>query len=281
MGTGTARILMVAGAFLLATAGCHPRPGHHPPAAGPAGSAGPRSDTATQPPMPRDVRPTGWTIQAGAFAEVGNAQRLAARLQAGGIEAFYYPNDRRLFVVRFGDFPSLQEADVRARALRDAGVIDSWWIAPPRVIPAGRTSSSGSTPPVTPGKAADGMGVIVARTAERFVGIPYRWGGNTVVEGLDCSGFARAVYNLAGVSLPRTAAEQYRAGRLVSGEPSEGDLVFFGRNIEKITHVGIYSGDGHFVHAPKRGDLIKVSILDRTGRTLPYLGARRYFPDGS
>ena len=56
------------------------------------------------------------------------------------------------------------------------------------------------------------MGAIAARTAERFVGIPYRWGGNTVVDGMDCSGFVRAVYNLCGVNIPRTSREQFQTG---------------------------------------------------------------------
>jgi cell wall-associated NlpC family hydrolase len=122
------------------------------------------------------------------------------------------------------------------------------------------------------------MGAIAARTAERFVGIPYRWGGDTVVEGLDCSGFVRAVYNLCGVNIPRTSAEQYRVGDEVArSELRDGDLVFFGAATDRINHVGIYVGDGRFVHAPRRGDEIRVSSLEEKYFAERFVGARRYF----
>jgi cell wall-associated NlpC family hydrolase len=122
------------------------------------------------------------------------------------------------------------------------------------------------------------MGAIAARTAERFVGIPYRWGGNNVVEGMDCSGFARAVYNLCGVNIPRTSAEQFRTGEGVDREGlRDGDLIFFGASESQINHVGIYVGNGRFVHAPRRGDDIKISSLDEPYFTRKFMGGRRYF----
>ena len=131
---------------------------------------------------------------------------------------------------------------------------------------------------VKPRPASSDMGPIAARTAERFVGIPYRWGGNTVVDGMDCSGFVRAVYNLCGVNIPRTSREQYKAGDQVGRDDlKDGDLVFFGESEEKINHVGIYVGNGRFVHAPRRGDDIKVSALDESYFTSRFVGAKRYF----
>ncbi|GAB4436089.1 MAG: hypothetical protein OHK0040_07350 [bacterium] len=125
---------------------------------------------------------------------------------------------------------------------------------------------------------ADDMGIIIAKTAERFVGIPYKWGGNNVVEGMDCSGFVKAVYNLCGINLPRTAREQFMHGENVDkDELSEGDLVFFGNGKKSITHVGIYVGKGNMVHAPKRGDVIKRTSLDSEYFTKKFVGARRYF----
>jgi cell wall-associated NlpC family hydrolase len=122
------------------------------------------------------------------------------------------------------------------------------------------------------------MGVIAARTAERFIGIPYRWGGDTVVDGMDCSGFVRAVYNLCGVNIPRTSREQYRVGENVGiAGLKEGDLVFFGESADRINHVGIYVGDRRFVHAPRRGDEIKVSALDEAYFSKRFIGGRRYF----
>jgi cell wall-associated NlpC family hydrolase len=122
------------------------------------------------------------------------------------------------------------------------------------------------------------MGMIAARTAERFVGIPYRWGGDTVVDGMDCSGFVRAVYNLCGVTIPRTSREQFGVGETVGrNDLAEGDLVFFGVSESLINHVGIYVGNNRFVHAPRRGDDIKISSLDEAYFARKFVGARRYF----
>ena len=122
------------------------------------------------------------------------------------------------------------------------------------------------------------MGAIAARTAERFVGIPYRWGGDNVVEGMDCSGFVRAVYNLCGLSIPRTSRDQFKAGDLiVKDELKDGDLVFFGASADKISHVGIYVGEGRFVHAPRRGEDIRVTAVSDSYFEKRFVGARRYF----
>ncbi len=122
------------------------------------------------------------------------------------------------------------------------------------------------------------MGVIAARTAERFVGIPYRWGGDTVVDGMDCSGFVRAVYNLCGLSIPRTSRDQFKAGDLVAKDDlKDGDLVFFGASIDTISHVGIYVGGGKFVHAPRRGEDIRVTSVNESYFEKRFVGAKRYF----
>jgi cell wall-associated NlpC family hydrolase len=138
-------------------------------------------------------------------------------------------------------------------------------------------------PPDTPSAkaAARGekdMGSIAARTAERFVGIPYRWGGENVVDGMDCSGFVRAVYNLCGLSIPRTSRDQYKAGESVAKSGlQDGDLVFFGTSEDSINHVGIYVGNGRFVHAPRRGEEIRVTSVDESYFEKRFVGARRYF----
>jgi len=222
----------------------------------------------------------GYSIQVGAFSEVKNAERLAGKLQDQGIEAFYFKRDNGLFAVRFGDFPSRSEAQRNARKVASELGIGSYFIAPPLpaplVIRSDKPRSPGEDKPVRkPGR--DDMGFIAARTAERFVGIPYQWGGANVVDGMDCSGFVRAVYNLCGVNIPRTSGEQFRVGRSVGREDLvDGDLVFFGTSEERISHVGIYVGKNQFVHAPRRGEDIKVSSMN-SGYSKKYIGARRYF----
>jgi hypothetical protein len=91
--------------------------------------------------------------------------------------------------------------------------------------------------------------------SETFLGIPYVYGGTTM-NGFDCSGFVQFVYNHFGYSLPRVASDQGNVGTDVAYQDlMPGDLVFF----NGYGHVGIYVGDGCFVHSPSTGDVIKVS----------------------
>jgi hypothetical protein len=221
----------------------------------------------------------GYSIQVGAFSEVRNAERLTARLQDKGIEAFYFKRENGLYAVRFGDFPRRDDARTTAKRLVSQRVIGSYFIAEPQLTSKERLPQHTDRPgPVVKTKREGDMGYIAARTAERFVGIPYRWGGNTVVDGMDCSGFARAVYNLCGVNIPRTSAEQFKIGQEIARDAlMDGDLVFFANSENRISHVGIYVGDGRFVHAPKRGEDIQISSLDDKNFSKRFMGGRRYF----
>ena len=97
----------------------------------------------------------------------------------------------------------------------------------------------------------------VINYAKQFLGVPYIWGGSTP-SGFDCSGLTSYVYkNAGGVSLPRTASTQQGAGRQISlSDLQAGDLIFFGY---PAYHVGIYIGNGQYLHAPKPGDVVKIA----------------------
>jgi cell wall-associated NlpC family hydrolase len=226
----------------------------------------------------------GFAIQVGAFREVKNAERLAARLQEKGVEAFYFRKEDGVYAVRFGDFRTRDLARQAAVKLQREKLLTSYFIASPMdpVLKKGyqsevRKSVDQDTVKKQTGSGSD-MGGIAARTAERFVGIPYRWGGDTVVDGMDCSGFVRAVYNLCGVNIPRTSREQFKVGESVALDSlKDGDLVFFGESEDRINHVGIFVGDRKFVHAPRRGDDIKVSALDEAYFSKRFIGGKRYF----
>lgn len=226
----------------------------------------------------KGITRVGYSIQVGAFAEVSNAERLAAKLQTRGVDSFYFKRETGVYAVRFGDYPSAEAARKAAQKLVAEKVIGSFFIASPQGISQEKTPAEvkGAPPPVR--KPAGNMGTIAARTAERFVGIPYQWGGNNVVEGMDCSGFVRAVYNLCGVNIPRTSREQFRTGDPIArGDLMDGDLVFFGASSDDINHVGIYVGSGRFVHAPRRGDDIRISSMDEGYFSRKFIGAKRYF----
>jgi len=228
-------------------------------------------------PKPKKINTAGYAIQAGAFSQVKNAETLAGKLQNKGIDAFYFRKPDGIFVVRFGDFSDIDQAKRYALKLKNEGVIDAYYIAPP-VDMQKYTPRSVEKKTYEPKKRDDDLGAVIAQTAERFIGIPYKWGGNTVVDGLDCSGFSKAVYNLCGINIPRTAHEQYNAGDGIDkADMDEGDLVFFGESKNRITHVGVYVGNGKMVHAPKRGDDIKIAKISDAYFANRFIGARRYF----
>lgn len=93
--------------------------------------------------------------------------------------------------------------------------------------------------------------------AENYLGVPYVWGG-TSPSGFDCSGYMQYVYAHFGYSLGRTTWDQVNNGSSVIGELKPGDLVFFGSDLH---HVGMYIGNGQYIHAPQTGDNIKISNL--------------------
>jgi cell wall-associated NlpC family hydrolase len=124
----------------------------------------------------------------------------------------------------------------------------------------------------------------IEATARRFIGRPYLWGGNSS-KGLDCSGFTQLVFALNGIDLPHNASRQSSLGSPVALPPEQaqlrlGDLLFFGHAAAadlpaKITHVGIYLGDGLIIHSLDRVRIDRLSELTARPGRLPLLQARR------
>jgi len=109
----------------------------------------------------------------------------------------------------------------------------------------------------------------VVTYARRFVGVRYHYGGTTPSTGFDCSGFVRYVYAHFGIELPHYSVAQFHLGRKVRRDALEpGDLVFF----SGLGHVGLYVGDGRYIHAPHAGTSVSVEPLAAHRR---YVGARR------
>jgi cell wall-associated NlpC family hydrolase len=129
------------------------------------------------------------------------------------------------------------------------------------------SSSTGGDIPIPPSGTLGGQAVAIAM---QYLGTPYVWGGASP-GGFDCSGLVMYVYSKLGVSLPHNAAAQYGMGVAVPRSALEpGDLVFF----DGLGHVGIYVGNGAFIHAPHTGDVVRVSSLSGYYSSA-FVGARR------
>lgn len=129
----------------------------------------------------------------------------------------------------------------------------------------------------------DFSAALVERTqpllkAFSLLGTPYKFGGNSPEKGLDCSGFVKHVYKESvGLALPRTARDMSRTGQEIGAhELRPGDLVFFNTRKQPFSHVGIYAGDGRFLHASSRKHRqVTISRMDTSYWASRFNGARR------
>ena len=116
-------------------------------------------------------------------------------------------------------------------------------------------------------------------TAMNFLGVPYRRGGSSADEGFDCSGFTRHIFeNSIGLVLPRRADDQAHAAGVTPirrDELKPGDLVFFNTLKRTFSHVGIYIGDGKFIHSPRSGASVRIEDMRVAYWQHRFTGARR------
>ncbi len=209
----------------------------------------------------------GFSIQAGAFASADNAALLVQILKENDLVAFHFAGDDGLSRVRFGSFSSRELAVERAEALKAARVIEDYLVVPPSPAQLSRREA--------------GLRGKLVESAMTFLGTPYRWGSPSAETGLDCSGLTMTAYRLNGLALPRAAAEQYAVGARASREGlREGDLVFFatGKDRRRPSHVGLYIGEGRFVHAPGSGKVVRVDELSQSYYDQRFLAGRSYLP---
>lgn len=209
----------------------------------------------------------GYTIQAGAFANVENAARLTLSLQEKGLEATYFVVRQGLYKVRFGNFPTREQARVRAEEIRKVGIIEEYYVVSPEEYTISQREARGEAY----------LREELVRSARSFLGLPYLWGGASAETGFDCSGLTMTVYQLNGLDLPRTSQEQFGSGTPVDRSSlAKGDLIFFAAAGDKISHVGIYAGNGLFIHAPGRGKKIRIDPLAKEYFSRIFVGARSY-----
>jgi cell wall-associated NlpC family hydrolase len=153
----------------------------------------------------------------------------------------------------------------------------------------GCATSTDTTPPferrVTAEVAPDPRMADLLLSAFGLVGVPYRLGGSNVENGFDCSGFTRHLYQTyLGVTLPRRSQEQAGAPGFVDVpgfELQPGDLVFFNTLRRANSHVGIYVGDGRFIHAPRSGATVRLEPMRGIYWLKRFDGARRLLLDSA
>lgn len=167
-----------------------------------------------------------------------------------------------------------EAAAVKARqARRDAQDSAAAAVAPV-IVPVGvddaPQTADDAIPAAPPADASKGAQAVAI--AMQYLGIPYVWGGGSPSGGFDCSGLTMYVFAQIGVSLPHYAAAQYGLGVAVSRQDLQpGDLVFF----RGLGHMGMYIGGDNFIHAPRTGDVVKISSLSESYYATNWVGARR------
>lgn len=268
--------VLAAGVCLASLAGCRTDV-RTVPSPAPAAPSAPEA-AGTRAPARTALARLGYSVQVGAFAVYDNARALAWALTDAGLDAFYFQASAGLFKVRFGDFPSRKAALDEARRMKAKGLIGDYFIVGPSehaVTRPGSADPAAGRPALT---TSDLRERLVA-TAESFIGIDYAWGGTTTRSGFDCSGLVLAVYRLNGLAMPRSVRDQYGAGTAVDRDRlMKGDLVFFSASPGGgLSHVGIYIGDGAFIHAPGSGKNVRRESLASAYFKSRFSGARAYF----
>jgi cell wall-associated NlpC family hydrolase len=144
-----------------------------------------------------------------------------------------------------------------------------------RVVP--RASVPIAPPaPIAPQRAAPEQSEMLFRVLTS-IGVDYKWGGASHATGFDCSGLVAHVYREGyGITLPRHTFGQSQVGQPVSADDLRpGDLVFYNTLNRPYSHVGIYLGDGRFIHAPKTGSAVRIESLKSAYWSKRWNGARR------
>ena len=181
-------------------------------------------------------------------------------------------------------------ADVEQPAAQYRGRYETHLDQADGLLGAGGAGAAGTVPgsaPPDPGQFSSALQAGAAQTgysaaglqalmiAEKYLGTPYHWGGDTPATGFDCSGLVEYSYAQLGIHIPRVAADQFNVGIPVTkDELKPGDIVFFKDSTGYVHHEGIYIGNDMFLHAPHTGDVVKISSLDETYYAQQFAGGR-------
>ena len=167
-----------------------------------------------------------------------------------------------------GDFEAALGRAVDPRGLDSVSIDDmlrAYAASDGPVTAGGVQAAAGAVELLGPGAAEAWAGARVLAAGERYLGIPYVWGGDDPATGFDCSGLVQQVFADVGVDLPRVSADQARAGRPVAGlaEARPGDLIYWAGDGSRPNHIGIYADDDRMLVAPRTGDVVRYQDITR------------------
>jgi cell wall-associated NlpC family hydrolase len=181
---------------------------------------------------------------------------------------------KRMTATLVSAFLALAATSSLAAPLADTGsspwdISAAWAVSPTATVPTAEPSDAAP--------AQTNLRKLLTDFSLTLRDIRYRHGGLDPATGFDCSGFVRYVFRHSlGQDLPHSSASQYRLGAAVTrGAMKVGDLVFFRTHGKRISHVGIYLGDGRFIHSPSSGKRVSISSLDEHYWSKRFAGAKR------
>lgn len=241
-------------------------------------------------------------IQVAAFKEFERAEFVQEALEDAGYTS-YFSEENGYKRVRVGPFSSRADADEEMNALwpflvARFGPLEfprSWVVVEDRAVQNAPLNSSQPLPsnslvlpelmtapmhiffpePTANVASASDTATLLLAAARGFLGVPYHWGG-TAPDGFDCSGFVQYLLAEQGYPVPRQAKNQFRVGEAVElDELQPGDLVFFSTYTRGASHVGIWLGDGEFIHASSGTGVVTVTPLSKRYYQNRCIGARR------
>lgn len=198
------------------------------------------------------------------YPDVNNSKVIGSLKSGTKVEVLYKVNGfYKIMINGSVGFVSTQYIDckydsyISQQSLKNVGTIPVW---------TGGTGSSTSISTSTGISTSKTKGEQVVETAMKYLGNPYVYGGTSLTNGTDCSGFTQGVMKIHGVTIPRTSSEQSKVGTLIQKENlQKGDLLFFGTSASAISHCGIYTGDGKMIHASTSATGIIISDAYKTG----------------
>jgi cell wall-associated NlpC family hydrolase len=206
----------------------------------------------------------GWKTQLTAFALVLVAPCLQAQTADDALDPQAILEARP----SAAPAPAARHDDPVGQMLEDRGLIDTR-----AILDAAR-----QTHELASAKVRDWASDLVI-SSMGYLGVPYRFGGNSQETGFDCSGFTSHVYqHVLGIKLPRRASEQAQMSGMQNVDVADlkpGDLVFFNTLRRAFSHVGIYIGNNRFIHAPRSGTVVRIEDMGLSYWQQRFNGARR------